>query len=111
VQRVVNAAFAITGGDYVEARDWSAALEVAADARGRTPLGSYAWTQLATAELMIRAARGEDAPELVAEIASTPVEDSQQWWIDMAGAVRPAAAPIGTDASMAVDAEVATEPG
>ena len=84
VQWFVVAASAIADGDYLEGRDWDAALEVAADARGRTPKGSYGWMRLATAELMIRAARGEDTGELGAEIASVPIDDTQQWSVDMA---------------------------
>ena len=109
VQWFVNAAGAIASSDYLEGRDWDAALEVADDARGRTQLGSYSWMQLATAELMIRAARGEDAAELRAEIASAPIEDNQHWWVDMARA--DAAWSAGHDAEAASLARAALATG
>ena len=109
VQWFVSAAFGIAGADYVEGRDWDAALEVAVDARGRTPPGSYAWTQVATVELMIRAARGEDTAELRVEIASAPVEESQEWWGLMARA--DAALSAGQDAEAASLARAALATG
>ncbi len=86
VQWFVTAAAAVASSDYTEARDWDAALEVAVDARGRTQVGSYAWGQLATAEMTIRAARGDAAAELASEIVAASVDESLQWWIDMARA-------------------------
>ena len=99
VQWFVVAAGAIADADYVEGRDWDAALEVAADARGRTPQGSYAWVRLLMAELVIRAARGENTGELEAEIGSVPIDDSQQWSVDMVRA--DAASSAGRDAEAA----------
>ena len=86
VQWFVASAAAIAGSDFVEARDWDSALDIAVEARGRAQVGSSVWTQLASAEMTIRAARGEDVAELDAEIASAGVEDTMQWVVDMARA-------------------------
>jgi class 3 adenylate cyclase len=83
VQWYLIAAAAKATGDFAELRDWDQSLELAVEGRARAVPGSYTWIQIVTAELPLRAARGEDVTSLLEELNRLDVDETLGWWIDM----------------------------
>ncbi len=83
VQWYVVSAAGSAASDYVELRDWDAAIALTEDALTRTAKGSFAWLQLATALIGLRSARGESDEELHAEVDGAAWDADLRWWVDM----------------------------
>jgi class 3 adenylate cyclase/tetratricopeptide (TPR) repeat protein len=83
VQWYLITAAASAGSDYVELVNWDQAIALTVDARERAIPGSYTWTQIVTAELPLRAARGDDIGPLLDLLEREKADETLGWWVDM----------------------------
>ncbi|HSK94086.1 MAG TPA: adenylate/guanylate cyclase domain-containing protein [Candidatus Angelobacter sp.] len=83
VQWYLITAAANASSDYTELRDWDGAIDLAMEARARAIPGSYTWIQIMTAELPLRAARGEEITALLEELERESAHETMPWWVDM----------------------------
>ena len=82
VQWYVQAAAGSIASDYVELRDWDAAIARSEDAAERAGEGSLGWVQNQVGILRIRGARGEDVTTLRDALERFDSDAQARWWID-----------------------------
>ena len=87
-QLFVHAAAAAAGSDFIEMRNWDAALSLAEEAMERDAAGSvsWIWIQLVTTLVALRAARGEPIDDAIRQIDGANLTGKQRWWADSARA-------------------------
>ena len=69
-------------GCYAEARDWDTALSMCEEGLRRAGPGAAARLQMLTVAAQLRATRGGDVTDALAEIDTFRIDAHLQWWVD-----------------------------